>query len=398
MNSDRFRILPGISIYREHRTWFVDLTAGRVRIRKSLKTEDLLNAAEAAIALARGFRNQSTHSSERSAPDPGNRVPVQLLVHADQQSLAMTPHTLSPSGRQGVQAAIDSYLSTVQVGREDNSKDWRKTVETQIRSFFEHSRVEILESIRKDHLEDWLAFERTGDPLRGKKPSGDWSLRQKYYNVSKFFRFAARRGWMTWVPDEDLVPRKPKHTFPKFFTAAEIRKILTAAKKIHRELALACAIAAYAGLRRHEVFRLEWRSVNLADRRIEIEESKTRKSRWTPILDGLSRYFWRPPAKGRVFTRWGHLDTMGTEAEETIRRALGREEKWLGLNILRHSCSTHLQAQGVAPSIAADWLGHRVSTAERYYRGKHPMGEQPLTMTFRGRLLERYGVPENSWQ
>lgn len=391
---ERFQILPGISIFREHRTWMLDMAVDRKRVRKSLATHDTLDAAETAIRIARLYRN----TPHRAVP--GGLMDV--VRHASRPMNAIAAGTLAPAGdRVGnkgefhpFEPALETYLSAVQVGRENNSKDWRQTVEAQIRSFFRHAKIGTLEEVRNDRIEDWLAYERAGDPARGKRPSGHWSLRHKFYSVSKFLRFSSRRGWTTWHPHEDLVPRRPTISFPRFCLASEIGRILAAARRLSRELGLACAVAAFSGLRRGEIFNLDWRDVNLVDRRIEIPESKTGKARWAPILDGLVVYFPKPKESGKVFIRWGHVDTMGKEADEIIKKALGRDEKGIGLNILRHSCSTHLQANGVAASIVADWLGHRVSTAERHYRGRYPVGEKPLAMTFRGLPLEKYGIPE----
>jgi integrase len=391
---ERFQILPGISIFREYRTWMLDLAVDRKRVRRSLATRDQLDAAETAIRIARLYRD----TPQRAVPGG----PMDLVRHAAPPMNAIAADTLAPAGSGFANKAevhhfgpaLETYLSAIQVGREDNSKDWRMTVEAQIRSFFRHAKIATIEEVTNDRIEDWLAYERTGDPARGKRPSGHWSLRHKFYSISKFLRFASRRGWTPWQPHEDLVPRRPTISFPRFCLTSEIRRILAAAKRESRELGLACAVAAFSGLRRGEIFNLDWRDVNLADRRIEIPESKTGKARWAPILDGLVVYFPKPKVSGKLFLRWGHVDTLGKQADEVIKKALGRDEKGIGLNILRHSCSTHFQANGVAASIVADWLGHRVSTAERHYRGRFPVGEKPLTMTFRGRSLEKYGIPE----
>ena len=201
---------------------------------------------------------------------------------------------------------------------------------------------------------------------------------------------------MAWDPDEDLMPRKPKMASPKYFPAREIEKILAVGKQVDRQVAAVCAVAAFAGLRREEIFLLDWRQVNLGDRRIEIPESKTDKPRWTPVFDELVGQLFPAKKRGKVFTRWVSVDRMAQEIKEVIAKATGRRERWCALHHLRHSASTHLQAQGVAASVVGDWLGHRVSTAEKYYRGKLPMGEKPLIMTFRGHPLEKHGIPNIS--
>jgi integrase len=394
---ERIHIRPGLSIYREFRAWSVDTRHQGRRVRKSLAARDQAGAVLEAIQFANGL---AISPAKELNGDLGVRATfskpqIEPRAILTQSATDSAPSPVLPTSV-AIAQGLNTYIATVQQGKEGNTDDWVKTVRSHVETFAEfcaHDGVQVLFDIREKHVEDWIGQERTKGGPKG-KGVGEWSLRQKYYNLNKFFRFSARRGWMAWNPNEDIMPRKPGKKAPRFFTSREITKILVGAGKVDRELEIACAIAIYTGMRREEIFLIDWSQINLSDRRIEIPKTKTGNARTAPIFDQLVPFLFPAKRRGRLFKRWGHVDTLGEEANSVIRKTTGKTEKWWGMHILRHSTSTHLQAQGVAASVAADFLGHTTSTSERFYRGQHPMGERPLAMTFRDKPLERYGIPE----
>jgi hypothetical protein len=95
-----------------------------------------------------------------------------------------------------------------------------------------------------------------------------------------------------------------------------------------------------------------------------------------------------------MFDVWGHVDTMGNEITEYTKRITKRTGKREGLQLMRRSFCTYVLGNGVSAATEADWSGHSAKTAEGYYRGKRPIGERILLMTYKGKALERHGVSE----
>jgi integrase len=132
-------------------------------------------------------------------------------------------------------------------------------------------------------------------------------------SIVSLFSFARDRGFlpMETKTAAELVKRvKERPSKIGIYTPGEIAKILHAAPE---QMRAAIALAAFAGLRSAEIFRLDWSEVQLARGHILVspEKAKTAQRRIVPISTNLSEWL-VPLAKeeGRVCPNYQHLDNL----------------------------------------------------------------------------------------
>jgi integrase/recombinase XerD len=119
------------------------------------------------------------------------------------------------------------------------------------------------------------------------------TIAHKFLIIRKFCLFLRRRDANGFVPDRDLAPRVyESHHLPYIFSPAEIRILLAEIGKMqhpfrahtYRALLL---ILYCTGLRTGEAVRLRIRDVDLQEKVLRVEVSKS-KSRWVPFEDTLA--------------------------------------------------------------------------------------------------------------
>jgi len=289
-----------------------------------------------------------------------------------------------------IEKPLDDMISehvTVLKGTQNIGKDWEKNVTTQLKLFFGWAKVKTFAEVERSHLEGYIAHVRT---VEGR---GDWCVRQKFFILAKFFKWAVSRRYLSASPADGMAIRKPGKEKVEFFLSSECRALIKNAADDERAAVMGLAI--YASLRREEIFKLDRPDINLKDRIIELDKTKTDYPRTIPILDQLLPLLKRLPLKpGRIFTAWGDEDAMGEEITAFCKRITKRTGRWIGLQMMRRSFCTYLLANGASADTEAAWSGHGVKTAEGYYRGRRPLGESSLLMTYRGLPLEKHGVTE----
>jgi integrase len=183
-----------------------------------------------------------------------------------------------------------------------------------------------------------------------------------------------------------LVDRLPQEkTEMQTYTAAEVRKVLAAARSDRLEAAWHLALS---GLRRGEIGGLTWSDIDLDANTVTIRETlvtvqgkaqasapKTeRGARTLPLPDPLAQVLKRArrhqateqlragPAwrdSGRVIVNEIgeplHPDTISDKWDSLIKRAKVRR---IRLHDARHTCGTLMHLEGVPVAVISAWLGH----------------------------------------
>lgn len=141
-----------------------------------------------------------------------------------------------------------------------------------------------------------------------------------------------------------------------------------------KTLARQVEILLYTGLRRGELFKLEWRDVDLKDGFLNLraETTKTNRARSVPMLDNVRAVFeaLRNEAgdvdnKALVFPGIKTLDKVFSSKFKEHCDKLGFEN--LVVHSLRHTFSTRLHKQGVSPFVQKEILGHSKLTMTANY-------------------------------
>jgi integrase len=130
----------------------------------------------------------------------------------------------------------------------------------------------------------------------------------------------------------------------------------------------------YTGMRRGELFKLEWRDISFDEGLIAIrpETTKTGKGRIIPMLSNVRRVFDRvrtgnPLARDgdRIFVGPQSTPVSLSQAFRKVCDGLGWKD--LKLHSLRHTFSTRADQYGVGPFAQKALLGHsKLSMTDRY--------------------------------
>ena len=146
------------------------------------------------------------------------------------------------------------------------------------------------------------------------------------------FNFAVKRGYLP--KDHDVIGGVQKAKVISgdisIFTPEELKQLFDT---IRPEMVPYLAIAAFAGLRKAEIERLDWSEINLSDRVITVTaaKAKTASRRLAPVSDNLFR--WLSPYEQRA-GRVVPYDNVSKQLTEVLAPKAGVTWK---RNALRHS-------------------------------------------------------------
>lgn len=138
--------------------------------------------------------------------------------------------------------------------------------------------------------------------------------------------------------------------------------VLAAAAGLHDRAMI--LFGAHAGLRVSEILKLEWRDIDLGERRVHVREGKGRKSR-RPAMSGTLCDAVRALSRDsdRLFPF-----TSQEQARVRLKQLCKRTNvAYLGIHALRHSCGTRIYRETGKLENAQHHLGHSdISTTSVY--------------------------------
>lgn len=212
----------------------------------------------------------------------------------------------------------------------------------------------VIASITTGALQEWLAHDYRGLRTRNNVRS----------SIVTLFHFARARGHLPkhQTTEADDVPRaKDNGVAIEIFTPAEMSRLMATATGEGR---LYFALAGFAGIRRAEIERLEWRDFNFARRTIEIgkHKSKTRSRRLVPISANLLE--WLRPFYGST----GRLFGGRRIVEDAIANAKAKGGLEWKQNALRHSFASYRMALIGNEARVANEMGTSAQKLHSNYR------------------------------
>jgi integrase len=251
----------------------------------------------------------------------------------------------------------------------------------QFAATFDGKPVAEITATEVDHWLRSLSDSETGKPLAA-------TTRNNFRRVLIVaFNFARERGYCVGNAAEKSARAKVIESAVGILTIDQIARLLESSAS---ELVPYVAIGAFAGLRRAELERLDWREVDLESSLIEVTASKAKSARrrFVRIQPNLARWL-RPYAQLR-----GEVTPLKyRELFDAAREAAGIEQ-WPN-NALRHSfASYHLARFNDAAALALE-LGHtnsnlvfqhyrqlvRPKQAARYWNIRPASGANVVAMT-----------------
>lgn len=195
--------------------------------------------------------------------------------------------------------------------------------------------------------------------------------------IVRLFRFAQDQHYLAQdrKTEAEKVPRLDEGIAEvTTYTPDEIRILLANLKPVWRPWFV---IAAFAGLRTSEIFRLDWHSVKLAERLIVVGKRVAKKvkiSRKVPIQDNLAEFL--AEYADRMGPIYPNQETHGTgpswrALESRHARAIASLASGAGLtwerNALRHSYGSHrLAIIKSEPQLVVE-MGNSISQVREHY-------------------------------
>jgi len=226
-------------------------------------------------------------------------------------------------------------------------------LKTRLGRFAETFGARLVAEITIQDVEGWL----DGIPLSAQ------SVNHHRDKVSSLFEYAVARGYATENPVAKIGKRKIVRGAPVVLSTEQLRKLLNAAPA---DVLPFLALGAFAGLRSSEIFKLDWRNVDLVRRIIVIDADKTKTSRRriVKVSDNLACWLAAYAQKeGSVMT---FEDSKLYLQLHKLLAAAGLTG-WPD-NVLRHSfCSYHL-AKWQNANETAEQCGHDVKVLRAHYR------------------------------
>jgi integrase len=181
--------------------------------------------------------------------------------------------------------------------------------------------------------------------------------------IHNLFAFCVSRGYSAGNPAKNAVKVKIPPRTIGILSVGEARRLLAACDET---ILSAVAVGLFAGLRREEVARLDWREVDLEGGHIEVKaaKSKTAQRRIVEVTDNLREWL----------AHYRHLSGPVRPKHTPYRRRFAEALKRAGIlqwpsNALRHSFASYHLAHYQDASRTALQLGHTESrTLFAHYR------------------------------
>ena len=163
----------------------------------------------------------------------------------------------------------------------------------------------------------------------------------------------------------------------RYLTKSEEEKLFNAIDELYPHIKPIIICALQTGMRKSEIFNLQWANINYDYNYIELLETKSGKARKIPISDKLNKVFSKQSKNyNYVFT---NLDTglPYKDIHKSFNAVLKKANiKNFRFHDLRHTVATRLVEQGVPLPVVQEILGHsKIETTMRY---AHAIPEQKI--------------------
>ena len=197
---------------------------------------------------------------------------------------------------------------------------------------------------------------------KGLKPS---SVNWNRAALSTIFNTAMEWGLVSHNPVRDTKQMRLPKRVPKALTTEQASRLLAHLADYARDAAL---LFLNTGMRKRDLFKLQWRDVNFETKLIAVRDPKSKKDYVVPMSDQaheLLQDFWRK-RESQSSRRQHQYVICGSNGEpiQDIKKSLLRASRDAGIephvthHVLRHTFATTLRGQGVPIVEIQELLGH----------------------------------------
>jgi integrase len=201
--------------------------------------------------------------------------------------------------------------------------------------------------------------------------------------LSGAFSYAVKNGMIKSNPASNVILGKSEKYKPKVYDDIKFNKLLEVVKGTPDEIPI--ILGAGCGLRRGEVFGLQWDDIDFRKREISIKRSEVRFDKTitkSPKTDSSKRTIVAPgyvinklmeykkcqniiDFKGRIITQW----KPGAYSEHFKKLLEKHDLEHIRFHDLRHYNAVIMLKSGVSDKVAAERLGHaQVGTLKNVYQ------------------------------
>ena len=337
-----------MAVYRKNETWWIDYYYQGKRCRQKIGTrkkdaEEALNQIKVKISAG-----EFVPMEERKREDALEQENILFKTFAEEEFLPWSKMQHSANHSLRLQFALKVHLVP----------------------FFKGF---CLNEITPKMIEDYKRMRHHGSYQRGKKstPVSEATINREICCLKVVFRKAVEWERLEDSPAKKVKTFKESPNSPRLLEEDEIIRLLEAMPERLKPL-IACVV--YAGLRKTELFQLQWADINWKTQELNVvsrrgQHTKNYESRRIPMNDILVK----------TLRQHRHLKGPYVFCDETgkpysdIRTALNhaadraRIAGPIRLHQLRHAFCSHALMQGIDPRTVQKWMGHKdLKTTLRY--------------------------------
>ncbi len=277
---------------------------------------------------------------------------------------------------------VSEYLEYIKSVKSERMCLHEITVMELAKEFF--GNMELAEFRRKD-AEDFILWRKnyvlaTSGNIRDKTRISPATLNRNISVLSYFFNWCIRREYYRMNNPFSMTKVQERNYREVSFSREEIDVILSTAHQVSPMLCKVVLIALLTGMRRGEIFSLEWDEVDLEQNRIILSEQKTKgkRSRAVPISPALKEVLLSLERPGRYVVRdlytMDQLKHQWTRLIEKLSFGQFSDGTKFRFHDIRHLTAQTLLNQGLDIVDVQHILGHRdsVTTQRRYSQFARP--------------------------
>lgn len=214
-----------------------------------------------------------------------------------------------------------------------------------------------LAKLEPSSIEDWI--EESGWKPRTKK--------NYMVTLTTILNYALSKGYIKTNPAEGIARPIMEEKPVEILTVDQVNKLLAWMHSCHQDLVPAVTIGLFAGLRRSELFALDWSEINLEDGYIEVTagKAKTRQRRVVCIQNNLKKWLIPFSLQSGPVCVDRHIDTFS----DRLRKAAFESgiDPWPH-NALRHSFGSYFLGLTRDENRTASEMGNSPQVVIKHYR------------------------------
>ncbi|MBL7223715.1 MAG: tyrosine-type recombinase/integrase [Candidatus Brocadiae bacterium] len=266
-------------------------------------------------------------------------------------------------------AALEEYEPSLRV---EISPSWAGTSLAHIRELLSFAN-KTCESITPQDAQAFLdhIVQTSGPHFKNNGPRSKGTRNEALAACRRFYAWAGATGRLVINPFAKCRPLKKDDVETIVYCTREERDPLLAAANDSRD-GIAVWLAFWTGMRRGELQRCHWEHISLANGRVVVPVSKTRRRRVVPLARKLLEKL-EPVAKRKgkvvpwsdVFGQWTYQARMLLEA--LVERCPDIPQERIRWNSFRHTFGSLLAQDGVSLDKISAWMGNSSAVCRRHY-------------------------------